>query len=178
MSSSSRTAAVSSAFIAVIVATLLIGAAEAQMAPAGAPGPSSSSQMEPALSPGPSEATADCLTVLSDAADCLSFVEAGSTLTVPEKPCCGEMKKVITNRPDCLCQMLAKNNTIGFEFDVKQALKLPSICKVDTPPVSLCSWVSPAGTTGSATTNGHLRGVASLAGAGIALLPFVLEIYD
>ncbi|XP_062082421.1 non-specific lipid transfer protein GPI-anchored 11-like [Humulus lupulus] len=105
-------------------------------APTQAPmGPS----MGPSMAPGPSGP--DCMTLLLGMADCLSYVQIGSNLTTPDKPCCPELKSLVDTNPICLCQLLAKGGSSAFQIDISRATKLPSVCKVDTPPPSTCSLI-------------------------------------
>ena len=102
-------------------------------APASAPSAGSGT----GLAPGP--AGPDCMTQLLGMADCLTYVQIGSNLTQPDKPCCPELKTLVDNSPFCLCQLLANSSSSGFEIDIKRATKLPSVCKVKTPPPSACA---------------------------------------
>ncbi|EEF40736.1 non-specific lipid transfer protein GPI-anchored 2 [Ricinus communis] len=115
-------------------------------APASAPAPFSGmgpSVPEMPLGPSaPGPATNDCLTPLLNMSDCLSYVTESSNVTVPDKNCCPELAGLLDGNPICLCQLLGNSNlteSYGFKIDVNRALKLPSICRVSTPPVSLCS---------------------------------------
>ncbi|KAF3439518.1 hypothetical protein FNV43_RR17796 [Rhamnella rubrinervis] len=92
-----------------------------------------------ATAPAPGPSSTDCLTVVLGLADCLGYVEEGSNLTTPDKPCCPELKGLVDNNPVCLCYLLANKDTFGIKIDTNRALKLPSVCKVNTPPPSLCS---------------------------------------
>ncbi|KAI4308317.1 hypothetical protein L6164_031403 [Bauhinia variegata] len=96
-----------------------------------------------AASPGPAAGT-DCFTALVGLSDCLTYVEDGSNLTKPDKGCCPELSNLVNTNPICLCQLLGNPNatsSIGVKIDLNRALKLPSVCKVETPPVSTCSAV-------------------------------------
>lgn len=99
-----------------------------------------SAQM-PAAAPGP--AVDECLDKVANLTGCLSYVEEGSKLTAPEKPCCGELASLVDNAPICLCELLSKADSFGIKIDVNRALKLPSVCNVATPPVSVCAGASP-----------------------------------
>ncbi|PKI40299.1 non-specific lipid transfer protein GPI-anchored 2 [Punica granatum] len=96
--------------------------------------PSPESSFGPAPPPGP-----DCFTILLNLSDCLTYVQPGSNLTVPDKPCCPELKNLVDSSPVCLCKLLGEPESTGFNISVSRALKLPSVCAVATPPVSLCS---------------------------------------
>ncbi|KZV30577.1 xylogen-like protein 11-like [Dorcoceras hygrometricum] len=99
--------------------------------------PSSANAPEPystAPPPGP-----DCLVYLLKLSDCLTYVESGSNLTKPEKGCCSELADLVATQPICLCQLLGNPDKVGIPVDINKALTLPSVCKVSTPPVSLCS---------------------------------------
>lgn len=100
------------------------------LAPETAPGPSMPG------APGPSM---DCFSVLLNMSDCLSFVEIGSNLTKPDPPCCPELAGLVESNPVCLCQLLGDPDKSGISVDIPKALKLPSVCGVSTPPVSVCA---------------------------------------
>lgn len=106
--------------IAIIVACAILYGVRAQ-SPAPAPGP-------------------DCVTALTNSADCLTYVQAGSNLSAPDKACCPEIASLVDNYPICLCELLGgAASSYGIMIDTARALKLPSICNVTTPPVSTCA---------------------------------------
>lgn len=129
----------------VATAALLVAVAAAQ-APAAAPGPETSTGTDVpgpstvAGGPGPS-AGLDCMTYLLNMSDCLTYVEEGSNLTAPDKACCPELAGLVESQPICLCQLLGTNTSASLpvQINMQKALKLPSVCGVQTPPVSLCS---------------------------------------
>ncbi|PIA48711.1 hypothetical protein AQUCO_01400939v1 [Aquilegia coerulea] len=93
----------------------------------------------PAFAPAPSD---DCFNSLLNMSDCLTFVEAESNLTTPDKGCCPSLAGLVESNPICLCQLLGSNaNSFGVQIDVSKALQLPKACRVTTPPISLCSAV-------------------------------------
>ncbi|XP_030445939.2 non-specific lipid transfer protein GPI-anchored 2-like [Syzygium oleosum] len=179
-------AAAAAAVLAAVLLLATVCGASAQM-PAAAPGPAA------ALGP----AADECLNNLANLTECLSYVEEGSKLTAPEKPCCGELASLVDNYPICLCELLSKADSYGIKIDVNRALKLPSICHVTTPPVSTCAEAGypvgapmasegPSGTTpgslppstaASSPTPGNTGNRASrsalllVAGVGAAILP-------
>ncbi|KAK9755779.1 hypothetical protein RND81_01G050000 [Saponaria officinalis] len=84
----------------------------------------------------------DCMTMIYNMSDCLTYVEKGSKVLKPDKACCPELAGMLDSNPICLCQLLGNSNTtksLGIQFDVSKALKLPSICGLQTPPISLCA---------------------------------------
>ncbi|KAI3806480.1 hypothetical protein L1987_22387 [Smallanthus sonchifolius] len=109
------------------------------LSPMGAPmmSPGTPMPMKPALAPAP-----DCLTALTNVTDCLTFVQDGSNLTVPDKACCPEFAGLLESNPICLCELIgqAKN----YAVNVTKALTLPSVCKVQAPPVSACPAPTPS----------------------------------
>ncbi|GMN46998.1 hypothetical protein TIFTF001_016175 [Ficus carica] len=122
---------------------------DAQAQPAAAPslGPSTSisSPGSGPVASGPEVAPApgtDCLTVLLGMADCLSYVQQGSNETKPDKACCPELKSIVDTQPQCLCELLGNGDSYGYQIDFNRATKLPSVCKVDAPPVSTCARMS------------------------------------
>ncbi|XP_038707494.1 non-specific lipid transfer protein GPI-anchored 12 isoform X3 [Tripterygium wilfordii] len=110
----------------------------------------------PAVSPSP-----DCFSTLMNLSDCLTYVENGSNLMVPDKPCCPELAGLVDSNPICLCTLLGKSKTFGVKIDVNRALKLPSICKVETPPPSLCAEAMPRGGFAENTSTGSNDNVAA-----------------
>ncbi|KAK4772472.1 hypothetical protein SAY86_014247 [Trapa natans] len=98
--------------------------------------PSPEYSFGPAPPPG-----SDCLTILFNVSDCLNFVSPESNLTKPDEPCCPELAGLIESSPYCLCKLLGDPESIGIDVDFNRALKLPSVCAIQTPPVSLCSFL-------------------------------------
>ncbi|KAA8550100.1 hypothetical protein F0562_001784 [Nyssa sinensis] len=90
----------------------------------------------PAAAPSPS---LGCTTYLVNTSDCLTYVEAGSNLTKPDKGCCPELAGLVESHPICLCLLLGHTDSIGIPIDLNKALKLPSVCDITTPPITLCS---------------------------------------
>nr|GMD73665.1 non-specific lipid transfer protein GPI-anchored 2-like [Ipomoea batatas] len=124
--------------ISKIVATLLVLVALAAVPATEAQSPTASPV---GLAPVPVPAgTFDCVNELINMSDCLTFVEAGSKLREPEKACCPELAGMVETQPVCLCQLLADpEHVIGIKIEMKKALDLPSLCKLNTPSTSLCS---------------------------------------
>ncbi|XP_010931469.1 non-specific lipid transfer protein GPI-anchored 2 [Elaeis guineensis] len=92
------------------------------------------------LAPAPAPAGMDCVMAVSNATDCLTYVQAGSKAKVPDKNCCPEIASLVDNYPMCLCELLGgAASSYGISIDTARALKLPSVCHVTTPPVSTCS---------------------------------------
>ncbi|KAG9138530.1 hypothetical protein Leryth_012877 [Lithospermum erythrorhizon] len=80
-----------------------------------------------------------CMTTLLNMTDCLSYVSPGSNDTKPDKACCPELAGLVDSNPICLCKLLGQPDKIGISIDVQRALQLPSVCNVETPPVSTCA---------------------------------------
>lgn len=81
----------------------------------------------------------DCFSYLTNVSDCLTYVEAQSNLTKPDKGCCPEFAGLVDSHPICLCELLNNANSFGIQINVSKALMLPSVCGVTTPPLSACS---------------------------------------
>lgn len=109
-----------------------IKAHSSEAGPAPLSGPASMTMA--ADSPGP-----DCLTSLANMADCLDFVENGSTVRKPEPACCPEVDNLVKTQPICLCELLANSTQFDLSIDTNRALKLPSLCNLTAPPVSMCA---------------------------------------
>lgn len=71
----------------------------------------------------------ECISVLMDMSDCLSFVENGSTVPRPSTSCCNGFKKVLKNSPQCLCDAFYNQNGLPIAIDMKKAMSLPAACK-------------------------------------------------
>ncbi|XP_034688931.1 xylogen-like protein 11 isoform X2 [Vitis riparia] len=150
-------ATTSSFIVAVAVITMCAGAMaqapEPSLYTGMAPGPSSYAGIAPVpymgMPPepmGPAPAADNCLSYVLNMSDCLSYVQEGSNVTVPDKPCCPELAGLLDSHPLCLCTLIGSASTYGI--NVTKALTLPGVCGVPTPPLSLCSGSpigSPAG---------------------------------
>ncbi|XP_020594593.1 non-specific lipid transfer protein GPI-anchored 2-like isoform X1 [Phalaenopsis equestris] len=145
--------------------------------PASAPPPLLPLQ-PPSLPPSPATPGLDCTNDLLNLTSCLTYVEQGANLTVPEKGCCPALAGLVDSNPICLCQLLSTSNTFGIKIDDTKALMLPTICHVQTPPVSVCNdlgipvaspgALSPAGGDGVASVpsgTGQLAPANSIAAA-------------
>ncbi|KAH0470961.1 hypothetical protein IEQ34_000684 [Dendrobium chrysotoxum] len=116
------------------------------------------------LPPSPAFTGPDCTTALLNLTSCLTFVEQGGNLTVPEKGCCPSLAGLVDNNPICLCQLLSTSDTFGIKIDVTKALMLPTICHVQTPPVSLCNELGiPVASPGALSPGGGGGGGAGAA---------------
>ncbi|KAI7983561.1 Non-specific lipid transfer protein GPI-anchored 2 [Camellia lanceoleosa] len=128
--------------IIVTTAALLLAMVAAQ-APAAAPEPAAGApggETTGAGAPGPGGAMDDCMNKLFNMSDCLTYVQAGSNLTKPDKGCCPELAGLVESDPICLCQLLGNTSaTIGIQIEINKALNLPTACAVQIPSISLCS---------------------------------------
>lgn len=109
-------------FIALVVAASLLVASLGVSGQAPAPAPSD-----------------DCFNAVLNMSDCLTYVETGSNITVPDKACCPELAGMVDSSPVCLCELIGKGGSFGIDVDVNRALKLPAACDVVTPPTNLCA---------------------------------------
>ncbi|KAH9697979.1 non-specific lipid-transfer protein-like protein [Citrus sinensis] len=91
-------------------------------------------------------ASVDCSTLVLNMADCLSFVQAGSTVTKPQGSCCSGLKTVLKADAECLCEAFRSSASLGVTLNVTKAQTLPSLCKVSAPSATNCALsLSPAG---------------------------------
>ena len=141
-------ATTSSFIVAVAVITMCAGAVG--QAPGMAPGPSSYVRIPPPpqygeIAPGPyitmppesmGPTSNDCFTYVLNMSDCLSYVQTGSNLTVPEKPCCPELAGLLESHPLCLCELVGSAGTYGV--NITKALSLPGACGLPPLSLSLC----------------------------------------
>ncbi|KAL5719391.1 hypothetical protein ACHQM5_012175 [Ranunculus cassubicifolius] len=139
-----------------ILAILVVASCvHAQEAPMNAPGPSVFAPGPVASGPVAMPPADPCMDALLSLASCLTYVEKGSNLTTPEDGCCSGLATLVATNPICLCQLVGNNpSVVGVPIDVTKSIGLPKVCKVDTPPVSLCAAIngsptsSPAGSPG------------------------------
>uniref|UniRef100_A0ACD5WYJ2 Uncharacterized protein n=1 Tax=Avena sativa TaxID=4498 RepID=A0ACD5WYJ2_AVESA len=94
--------------------------------PAGAPAPSSWGEL-------------DCRGAMLNLSTCLTYVESGSALTRPDKGCCGALSGVVDGEAACVCGLVGGYGSFGVRVDAVRALALPTICRVEAPPPSLCA---------------------------------------
>ncbi|XP_073136933.1 non-specific lipid transfer protein GPI-anchored 2-like [Henckelia pumila] len=88
------------------------------------------------MAPSPSS---DCLSYILNTSDCLTYVEQGSNVTEPDPGCCPELSHLVNTKPVCLCELLSNPSKLGLTIDKYKALMLPSVCRVNTPPISACA---------------------------------------
>jgi hypothetical protein len=93
----------------------------------------------PAAAPAPSWGELDCRGAMLNLSSCLTYVESGSALTRPDKGCCGALSGVVDGEAACLCGLVGGYGSFGVRVDAVRALALPTICRVDAPPPSLCA---------------------------------------
>uniref|UniRef100_A0ACD5YG23 Uncharacterized protein n=1 Tax=Avena sativa TaxID=4498 RepID=A0ACD5YG23_AVESA len=94
--------------------------------PAGAPAPSSWGEL-------------DCRAAMLNLSACLTYVESGSALTRPDHGCCGALSGVADGEAACVCGLVGGYGSFGVRVDAVRALALPTVCRVDAPPPSLCA---------------------------------------
>ncbi|GLJ07988.1 hypothetical protein SUGI_0079080 [Cryptomeria japonica] len=89
-----------------------------------------------------------CTNVLSSLSPCVNYI-LGTQMT-PSQGCCDALASVVEKNAPCLCQLVTGNNSLGIAINQTRALALPSLCKVTTPPVSLCQGIpSPTAPSGN-----------------------------
>ncbi|KAJ0987371.1 hypothetical protein J5N97_005727 [Dioscorea zingiberensis] len=83
-------------------------------------------------------AAMDCSDAILNLADCLSFVQVGSSVEKPEGKCCSGLKKVVKEDVSCLCEAFKRGADFGVKINMTKALALPHSCGVRTPSISNC----------------------------------------
>ncbi|GAB4839533.1 hypothetical protein Ancab_029059 [Ancistrocladus abbreviatus] len=101
-----------------------------------APAPSQWAPYEPIPAP-PSEGM-DCMSVVFNMADCISYLNEGSNDTKPDKWCCQGLQEVLNMNASCLCYALKNSAELGIDLNMTRAATLPSLCHVQAPPISKC----------------------------------------
>ncbi|CAL9101713.1 AAI [Musa troglodytarum] len=109
----------------------------------------------------------DCSSALLSLADCLTFVEIGSTEAKPQAQCCSALKKVVKEAAACLCDAFKEGATFGVKLNMTRAMGLPSACGVSTSHFSKCK-SAVAGGPGAAPAPSPGSGAPS---SGVAMVP-------
>ncbi|KAJ7556860.1 hypothetical protein O6H91_05G101900 [Diphasiastrum complanatum] len=102
----------------------------------------------------------DCTDELMKMQGCLAFVQ--KQVSIPSSDCCTGLLSVHLSSPVCLCMLISSNGALNStpNIDSKQAMLLPSICKVDTDPSrcpALLSGENPTGASGVGAPNKSLQ---------------------
>ncbi|XP_073042023.1 non-specific lipid transfer protein GPI-anchored 11-like [Primulina eburnea] len=122
------------------------------------------------MAPSPS---LDCFSYIVNMSDCLSYVTPGSGVTEPDSGCCPELSHLVDTRPICLCELLSNPDKLGISIDKNKAIMLPSVCRVNTPPLSACAGPSPPASSTPGNQNNGGPKLDFLVGLAILLLtPF------
>lgn len=83
-------------------------------------------------------AQTSCTRTLMGLSPCLNYVTGNSS--TPSSSCCSQLSSVATAQPQCLCLLLnGTASSYGFNINQTLALALPTVCNVQTPPVSRCN---------------------------------------
>ncbi|KAL9267114.1 Non-specific lipid transfer protein GPI-anchored 4-like protein [Drosera capensis] len=105
------------------------------------PGPGPVSPIVPGPAPGPSGP--DCVSILSNAVDCIDYLTPGNTSSDPGAACCNETNQLLKfdGGGYCLCELLANPDESPLPVSVTQAWKLPNRCGISGSPAVLCSLI-------------------------------------
>ncbi|XP_022875653.1 non-specific lipid-transfer protein-like protein At2g13820 [Olea europaea var. sylvestris] len=89
----------------------------------------------PALAP---PATEDCISLIFNMVDCMTFLGNGGIETKPEGSCCSGFKMVVDKNADCICKALKSSISLGIEVNMNKAMKLPSACGLSSFKLADC----------------------------------------
>ncbi|KAL1351522.1 hypothetical protein HN51_015441 [Arachis hypogaea] len=84
--------------------------------------------------------SSSCSNVLLSLSPCLDYI-TGSAST-PSSGCCSQLAYVVGSQPQCLCEVVnggASSIAATLNINQTQALGLPNACRVQTPPITICS---------------------------------------
>ncbi|KAF5177207.1 Non-specific lipid-transfer protein-like protein [Thalictrum thalictroides] len=88
-------------------------------------------------------AQSSCTNVIISMSPCLNYITGNSS--TPSSSCCSQLSSVVRSQPQCLCQVLNGGaSSLGLNINQTQALQLPNICNVQTPPLSRCNAAAPS----------------------------------
>ncbi|GER30431.1 non-specific lipid-transfer protein [Striga asiatica] len=90
----------------------------------------------------------DCSEIVVKLSDCLSYVAADNTTSVPSASCCHGLTDVLREGVEtggrCLCESFKSSRDMGLDLNMANAVALPSACRVNTFSVNNCR-LGPAG---------------------------------
>lgn len=83
-------------------------------------------------------AQSSCTSALLGLSSCLNYITGNSS--TPSSSCCSQLGNVVQSQPQCLCTVLSGGAAaLGLNVNQTQALTLPRVCNVQTPPLSQCN---------------------------------------
>ncbi|XP_022769839.1 non-specific lipid-transfer protein-like protein At2g13820 [Durio zibethinus] len=97
------------------------------------------------------QSSSSCTSVLISMSPCLDYIQGNSS--TPSSSCCSQLANVVRSQAQCLCEVLNGGaSSVGVNVNRTQAMALPTVCNVKTPPASQCNASSPSGSP-SGTSN-------------------------
>ncbi|KAL9275885.1 Non-specific lipid transfer protein GPI-anchored 31-like protein [Drosera capensis] len=99
--------------ITIFVLTTLTHTSQSARSPSPASSPASSS---------------DCSTLVKQAADCVPYINNGSTVATPSNQCCSELRGLVNSEGVCLCEFFLLPQNFGTGFDANRVLNLSAAC--------------------------------------------------
>ncbi|KAL1816705.1 hypothetical protein ACET3Z_019279 [Daucus carota] len=95
-------------------------------------------------------AQSSCTSALLGLSSCLNYITGNSS--TPSSSCCSQLGNVVQSQPQCLCTVLSGGAAaLGLNVNQTQALTLPRVCNVQTPPLSQCNTANGPPTSSAAT---------------------------
>ncbi|KAK9747742.1 hypothetical protein RND81_02G012600 [Saponaria officinalis] len=97
--------------------------------------------------------SSSCTNVLVTLSPCLNYITGNSS--APGSSCCTQLATVVKSSPQCLCEVInSGGGSIASSLNINQtqALNLPNVCDVKTPPLSSCSKASASSPSKSPAT--------------------------
>ncbi|KAL8148895.1 non-specific lipid transfer protein GPI-anchored 15-like [Apium graveolens] len=105
-------------------------------------------------------AQSGCSSALLGLSSCLNYITGNSS--TPSSSCCSQLGNVVQAQPQCLCTVLSGGAAaLGLNINQTQALTLPSVCNVQTPPLSQCNTANGSPTSSAATPTSSPEGSPS-----------------
>ncbi|CAI9771556.1 unnamed protein product [Fraxinus pennsylvanica] len=95
----------------------------------------------PALAP---PATEDCISLIFNMVDCMTFLGNGGIETKPVGSCCSGFKMVVDKNADCICRALKSSISLGIDVNMTKAMKLPSACGLSSFKLADCKVKTPS----------------------------------
>nr|BCD69104.1 LTP_2 domain-containing protein [Cryptomeria japonica] len=79
------------------------------------------------------DAAIDCTDPIVSLSPCLSYMTRSAKLSIPDDDCCDSLATVINTHAGCLCELVSRDDFLGFPINQTITLSLPSTCDIQYP---------------------------------------------
>ncbi|GAB2233986.1 hypothetical protein Drorol1_Dr00003218 [Drosera rotundifolia] len=146
--------------ITIFILITLTHTSQSARAPSPASSPASSSNCQTTL---------EKRAFVKQVADCVPYINNGSTVATPSNQCCSELRGLVNSEGFCLCEFFLLPQDFGTGFDANRVLNLSTACglRVNSGVAFQSSDVicvaGETSSSASASASGRTTGVFSMA---------------